>query len=415
MKYVIIGNSAAAVGCVEGIRQLDRTGEIVMISDEPYHTYGRPLISYYLLGKTDLERMKYRPDSFYDDNGVTKKFGVKAISLDTENKSVKLENGESVAYDKLLVSTGSSPFVPPAQGYDEVSEKFTFMKLDDALAIKKALKPESRVLIIGAGLIGLKCAEGIIDSCAEITVVDMAGRILSSILDDDGASVVRGHIESRGVKFILGDCVSSYEGGTARLKSGISVDFDILVTAVGVRANTSLVRDAGGQVGRGIITDDCGRTSLDSIWAAGDCSESYDISCSQNRILALLPNAYLQGESAGICMAGGSKPFDKAIPMNSIGFMGLHVMTAGSYTGDVYSRIETGADGKTAVYKKLFYSDDHLNGYILIGDVARAGIYTSLIRERTLLSSIDFDLICERPQLMAFCASDRAEKLSSEH
>ena len=121
--------------------------------------------------------------------------------------------------------------------------------------------------------------------------------------------------------------------------------------------------------------------------------------------MALLPNAYMQGETAGLNMAGGEKSFDKAIPMNAIGFCGLHMITAGNYVGEVYLK-NSGGD-----YKKLFYSDGHLNGYILISNVEKAGIYTSLIRERTSLDTIDFELICERPGLIAFSKESRESKL----
>ena len=190
------------------------------------------------------------------------------------------------------------------------------------------------------------------------------------------------------------------------MKSGASVDFDILVTAVGVRPNTELVKEAGGLVRKGIVIDEYGRTSLPDVYAAGDCTESHDITVDENRILALLPAAYMQGECAGLHMAGGERPYDKAIPMNAAGFFGLHMITAGSYVGE--GRVIPQKEG----YKRLFFEDGVLKGYILIGNVERAGIYTSLIRERTPLSSIDFELIQEKPQLMAFSRKDRAAVLS---
>jgi NAD(P)H-nitrite reductase large subunit len=116
----------------------------------------------------------------------------------------------------------------------------------------------------------------------------------------------------------------------------------------------------------------------------------------------------MQGECAGVNMAGGEKVFDKAIPMNAIGFFGLHMITAGNYTGDVYAQSES------CNYKRLFYSDNKLNGFILIGDVDKAGIYTSLIRERTPLDTIDFALVCEKPGLMAFTKEDRMVKLGGK-
>ena len=135
-KYVIIGNSAAGIGCVEGIRSVDREGDILLIAAEPHHTYGRPLISYLLEGKTDETRMKYRPDSFYAENGVETRLGVRAVRLDPSGKTVELEDGAKVPYTQLLVATGSVPFVPPMDGLETVEKRFSFMTLDDAKALR---------------------------------------------------------------------------------------------------------------------------------------------------------------------------------------------------------------------------------------------------------------------------------------
>lgn len=406
MKYVIIGNSAGAIGCIEGICSIDKEGEIVLISNEKHHTYSRPLISYLIYGKTDEQKMKYRPDSFYADNKVNTMLGKTVTSIDKDSKKVTLDDNTSVSYDKLLVATGSSPFIPPMAGIEKVENKFTFMTLDDAKALDSTISKDKNVLIVGAGLIGLKCAEGICKKVNKITVVDLADRILPSILDTEGSEIMQKHIEKSGVEFILGDSVAEFTENTATLKSGKTVSFDIVVLAVGVRPNVSLIKDIGGVVNRGIATNEKCETSIKDIYAAGDCTESYDITTDENRVLALLPNAYMQGECAGINMVGGEKLYDKAIPMNAIGFFGLHIITAGAYTGEVYISKEEGS------YKKLFYKDNMLKGYILIGKIERAGIYTSLIREKTPLDSIDFELIKEKPQLMAFSMKERAQKLS---
>jgi len=405
-KYVIIGNSAAGIGAVEGIRQIDQQGEITVITNEPHHTYSRPLISYLLLGKATEETMKYRGDTFYAENNCKLLANAAVTKIDAKAKQVVLSDNSRAPYDKLLVATGSSAFVPPFEGLNTVKDQCTFMSLDDARKLGKALTPNKRVLIIGAGLIGLKCAEGIAKKAAHITVVDLAPRILSSILDDDGAKVVQSHIESKGVEFKLAASVKKFEADTAILESGEKIGFDILVLAVGVRPNTALLKDIA-NIERGIIVNNKSETSAPDIFAAGDCTQTLDVSSGQNKIMALLPNAYMQGECAGVNMAGGDKAFDKAIPMNAIGFFGLHMITAGNYTGDVYARNESGN------YKRLFYSDNKLNGYILIGNVEKAGIYTSLIRERTPLDTIDFALVCEKPGLMAFTKEDRKEKLGS--
>ena len=412
MNYVIIGNGTAAVGTIEGIRAVDPEGPITVISEEPYHVYGRPLISYMLLGKTTEDKMlQYRPTDFYEKNGVRALLGRKAASIDAAAKTVVLEDGEKIPYDKLCICTGSRPFVPPMAGLDMVEDKTSFMTLDDAKHLDAMLGTEhdKRVLIIGAGLIGLKCAEGIYQRVKELTVIDLAPRILPNVLTEVPASIIQKHIESKGVKFLLEDSVEQFEPHTAHLKSGKTVDFDVLVVAVGVRPNTELAAGAGCEVNRGIVTDARSATTVPDIYAAGDCAISHDITADTDRILAILPNAYMQGETAGHNMAGDPHEFTKAVPMNASGFMGLHMITAGSYEGETY--LEQDEDH----YKLLVTRDNHLVGFIMIGDVDRAGIYTSLIREQTPLDTIDFDLIREKPQLMAFSRAERAKKLGGAH
>lgn len=403
-KYVIIGNGAAAVGCIEGIRSVDNAGKITVVSEENHAVYGRPLISYYLEGKTNLAHINYRPDDFYDKMGCDVLYGKKATAIDNGAKTVLLSDGEKLSYDSVCVATGSSPFVPPFKGLDTVEKKFSFMTLDDALALEKAIDNTSRVLIVGAGLIGLKCAEGIRERVAEITVCDLADRVLSSILDTDCALMMQKRLEENEIKFLLSDTAESFEGNTAVMKSGKKVDFDVLVLAVGVRANTELVKDIGGQANRGIIVDTKMQTTIPSVYSAGDCTEGDDMSSGSKKVLAIMPNAYMQGYTAGVNMAGGSKVFDNAIPMNSIGFFGLHAMTAGSYDGEVY---EEKADGKL---KRLFIRDGLLVGFILIGYTERAGIYTSLIREKTPLDSIDFETLKKVATSTVFSAENRRKK-----
>ena len=408
MKIVIIGNSAAAIGCVEGFRQYDQESEITIVSKEPYPVYGRPLISYLLCGKTTEEKMKqYRSPDFYEKNGVKTLLGQTAVKIDPEKKTVQLADGSSLPYDKLLVAAGSRPFVPPMEGMDSVEKKFSFMTLDDALSLKAALTPETRVLIVGAGLIGLKCAEGIEKLVQSIDVVDLAARILPSVLDEEASAIVQKHIEGCGVRFHLGTSVARFEPNCAHLANGEDIGFDVLVVAVGVRANVELVKEAGGQTGRGISIDRVCKTSLPDVYAAGDCVECYDSAAEVTRVLAVLPNAYLQGECAGKAMAGVEEPFDKYIPLNSGGFFGLHLCTAGSYEGESY--LEESAENET--YKRIVSKDGLMKGFILIGDVARSGIYTAMIRNRTRLDTVDYQLLCQKPQLMAFAKKDREKML----
>lgn len=404
--YVIIGNGVAAIGCIEGIRAHDTESKIIIISEEQHPVYCRPLISYYLEGKTDLEKMQYRDENFYKNTNCEVLYGKKAVKIDSLKKTIELDDASSVSYDELCIATGSSPFIPPFAGLESVEKKFSFMTLDDMLALDAAITEQSRVLIVGAGLIGLKCAEGLSGRVQSITVCDLADRILSSILDSECASIMQKHLEKNGIHFMLEDSAVSFDKTMAHMKSGSTVDFDILVLAVGVRANTSLIKDIGGEVNRGIIINTGMETSISHIYAAGDCTEGMDISLGSNRVLAILPNAYMQGYCSGSNMAGANTVFDQAIPMNSIGFFGLHTMTAGASFpaeegGEVYE------EKTDTALKKLFIRNGKLTGFILIGDTCRAGIYTSLIREQIPLDTIDFDAMKKNAVSAAFSQKKR--------
>lgn len=408
-QYVIVGNSIAAAGCIEGIRKVDKDTPITVISSEKHPVYCRPLISYYLEGKTNSDKINYRKDTFYSDNGCTVIYGETADKINPEKHTVLLSNGEEISYSRLLIATGSSPFVPHFDGIETVPQKFSFMTLDDTLNLEKAICKTSKVLIVGAGLIGLKCAEGLKDRVGKITVCDLAKNVLSSILDDDTAPIVQAHLEKNGVEFLMGDSVKSFDRNIATMQSGKQVEFDILVTAVGVRPNTSLVSDIGGEVNRGIVVNAKMQTDITDIFAAGDCSEGYDLSIDKTRVLALLPNAYMGGFCAGMNMAGGDKDFSNAIPMNSIGFMGLHIMTAGNYVTEKDGGIVLSQKTADAT-KKFFVKDNQLKGYILIGNVLGGGIYTSLIREKTPLDTLDFESLQKNPTFFAFSAETRRKK-----
>lgn len=405
MRYIIIGNSTAGIGCAEGIRSLDSSGDIVIITKENYHTYSRPLISYFLQGKVAFEGMRYRSDDFYTDNNIRLVTGREVVSIDSQTKDIVLDDGERLPYDKLMIATGSTPFVPAIPGLKSVPNAFTFMSADDALEIKKHLRADSRVLILGAGLIGLKCAEALHEKCASIEVVDLADRILPNVLDTEAAQMVQSFLETKGIRFYLSSSIEHFDSGKATLSDGQYLAFDLLVTAVGVRPCTQLLCELCSDAARGIKVNEKLETAVPDVYAAGDCTVSYDISCGQERVLALLPNAYLQGEVAGKNMAGADEKYENAIPMNSTKLLGLPIITAGSYCGDAYVVSDQNR------YKKLVTKDNHLIGFILVGNIERAGIYTSLISEQTPLDSIDFDLIKEKPQLMAFSKATRLEKL----
>ncbi|MBO1703195.1 NAD(P)/FAD-dependent oxidoreductase [Eubacterium callanderi] len=408
-KYLIIGNSAGAIGGVTGIRREDTDGSITIISAEKHHTYSRPLISYWLEGKVSQEKMIYRDEDFYEKNACEVILGTKAERIDVQKKQVYLAGGGSVTYEKLLVATGSVPFVPPIKGRETAKNTFTFTTMDDAAGVGEILDKNSKVVILGAGLIGLKAAEAVVGQCAGVTVVDLADRVLPSVLDTESAEIIEAHLTSQGMVLKLETSITDIGDMEVTLSDGELLPYDILILAVGTRPEMSLVEQAGGKVERGIVTDDHQQTSLKDIYAAGDCTQSYDITSQTAKNMAILPNAYLQGEVAGQNMAGGSAVYEKAFPVNSMGLLGLYMLTAGSRIGESIT-VKTDES-----YKKFYTKDGVLKGYIIIGNCDRGGIYTDMIREQTPLETVDMEMLIKEPGLMAFNQGERYAKLSAEH
>lgn len=413
-KYLIIGGGTAAIGGVQGIRETDPDGSITMVSEEHYPTYSRPLISYWLEGRVDDAHMHYRPADFYEKNNVDLILDTQVTALDATAKIATLSNGEALRYQKALIATGSVPFVPPIKGKDKAKNAFTFTTFDDAKGVEKVLEklPEksAKVVILGAGLIGLKAAEALVDQVAHITVLDLADRVLPSILDDDCAGMMKDYLEDDlGMSVKLKTSIADIKDGEVILTDDTKEPYDILILAVGTRPNQALAEKTGANCGRGIIINAKQATSLKDIYAAGDCTQSHDVTSKTDKNIAILPNAFMQGETAGINMAGGDAVYDRAFPVNAMAIKDFKMLTAGSYVGDEI--VEDEADG----IRKFYVEDDELKGFMILGDCDRAGIYTDLIRTGRKLSSLDWPTLEKAPRLAAYAKADRREKLALPH
>jgi len=415
MKYLIIGASAAGLAAAESIRNTDKNGEITILTKEAYFPYSRPSISYYLKGAVEERDMFLRKASFYKENKINIITGADVTKIDTNKKTVKAGRRE-YPYDKLCLATGSKPFIPPIKNAAGNKNAFTFLDLAAAKAVKKAVKSDTRAVVIGAGLIGMKAAEGLSKVCASVDVVELAPRVLPSILDEKSAKSVKAHLEANGIKFHLENTVEEAKSKGGRihcviLKNGEALPCDLLIIAVGVRPEISLAEKAGLDVNRGIITDpQTMQTSNADIYAAGDCTVSVDMLDGSNKIIALWPNAVQQGIAAGSQMAGGELTAGGAYSVNAIDFYGLRICTCGliNAKGSQYSdKIKIKGD----VYKRLVFEGSKLVGFVLINSSVNAGIYTSLISNKVNLSSLEGNVM-DDPSLFLFPKDVRTTKLT---
>lgn len=390
-SYLIIGNSAAGVSAVEGIRGIDDTGSIVLIGEEDSLAYSRPVISYLVAGDADEEKMIYRDDKFYDENEVSFLRGHCVTGVSSEQKSVSVSNGKTIKWEKLLMATGSKPFIPAIEGLEGIAYQ-SFVNIFDAFQLlDNTHRAGMHVLIIGAGLIGMKAAEAAHARGSRVTVIEKMGRVLPAAFDDEASQMVFQRCEAEGLRIITGDSVELLAGGSpsrksrtgkAGLESGHEIDFDLLIIAVGVIPRTELAKDAGIDVNRGILVDEHLETSADGIYAAGDVAETGDIVWNDSRVNALWPNAVIQGKIAGANMAGAEKIYPGSCGMNAVDFFGLPVLSAGIVNppDEGYEVLSRGQG--TNNYRKVVLRDDVIVGMIMAGEIEKAGVLTSLIKEK---------------------------------
>jgi NAD(P)H-nitrite reductase large subunit len=415
MKYLIIGNSAAGVNAASAIRANDVKGSITIISNEEFDAYGKPLISYYLSGKVEADNMRYRPVDFYKSRNIETLLSTEVKKIDAQKKEVFVSGDKKLGYDKLLIAVGSIPFVPPIKNLDSKTQKnvFTFLTYGESIRLKSSITKKSKVVIAGAGLIGLKAAEGLSGKVESITVVDLADRVMSSVLDKQPASIIQNHIEQSGINFELQASISEVCGkesiNKVILSNGKVLECDILIAAVGVRPNTNIAKDAGIKTSRGIVVDEYMQTSQRDIYAAGDCVESLDLLSNENKILALWPNASNQGEIAGLNMAQVKTKTSAAFAMNAISFFGMQLISAGIISPSNPSNAVTNLT-KDALCR-LNISNDNLIGFILINHNQRAGIYTALINDKTKLSTLEYDIRSKDIGLSVYPKEERTKKI----
>jgi NAD(P)H-nitrite reductase large subunit len=387
VDYLIIGNSAAAVGAVEGIREVDKDAEIVVISKEPYPLYSRPLITYLLAGQIDESKIFYDP-KFYKEHKVEEILGKEVVAIHSKDKKVVLEDGKTIQYKKLLLAVGGLPIFPQVEG-NNLAGVFTFTTLEDAKNVNEFIKKYkvSEAVVVGGGLIGLKTAEALITRGIKVTIVELADRVLSATFDSRASGIVELALRDKGCSLITKNTVSRILGQDrvekVILQDGTQLTCQLLIFAIGVIPNTELAKRAGIKVRRGILVDEYMRTNLPDVYAAGDVVEARDLVMGVDRQIAIWPNACVQGEVAGHNMAGGTKKYEGSFAMNSVEICGVPTISVGltDPKGEGYEILEQ-YDDVQRTYKRVVLKNDIIVGAIFVKKIDRAGIFTGLIKNR---------------------------------
>lgn len=408
MKIVIIGNSATAVGAVEAIREYNQTAQVLVISEEPHSIYSRPMLSHYLAGEIDRARLAYRRADFYTRHNVQPILNSRVTAIDPEAHTVHTQDGASYPYDKLLISTGGVPIVPPIEGID-TGGVFSFSRLDDVNRILEHIqaRPTWNAVVIGGGMIGMKATDALMRRGIRVTMVELAPRILNTALDEIGSGIMTRLLTGAGVEVCANNTVTaihSQQGyvSSVTLRDGREIPCDLLVFGIGVRPNADLAKEAGLEVNRGVVVDGYMRTSHPDIYAAGDVAEAYDLVVDMNRTVAIWPNAYRQGATAGGHMVGVHREDPGGVAMNTVEACGIAAMSIGDgAASEEEYQVLFELNERQPYYKRLVLKDGRLVGAILVGNVNRAGIYTGLIRNKIDVSKCDRALLSEHLGLLS--------------
>ncbi len=401
VEYLIIGNSAGGIGATEAIREIDNTGSITMISDEPYPAYSRPLISEYLAKKRPMEKISFRPADFYEVNNLQVLPGNKVETLDIEEHTAGLADGRQIVWGKLLLATGGIPIVPPSPGIDKKGV-FNFITLDDARAIDRFLNGTDRVVVIGGGLIGVSVTEALVERNAKVTVVEMKDSLLNLILDEEVSAMVEEKLQRAGVEILTSHTVAEISSTSLNRDTVSSVIMDdgriilcnAVVVAIGVRPRIELARNSGISTNRGIVVNRQMATSHPDIYACGDAAESYDFINGDYRLSPIWPNAYMGGRIAGLNMAGIHTEYQGGASMNSLNYFGLRIASAGIVNPPDAS-YELLSESKGGNYRKVITKDGVIVGMVLTGNTDKAGIYIHLMRNKVNVEELKHALVAE--------------------
>jgi nitrite reductase (NADH) large subunit len=378
-RLVVIGNGMAGAKVVEEILARDRRRyRIVMFGEEPYGSYNRILLSAVLSGEQQASEIFLNSLAWYEKHGIILHAGVRAAAIDRERRVVVGEDGREEPYDRLILATGSRPFVPPLEGAEK-DGVFVFRTLDDCRAIAGWATRDGPAVVLGGGLLGLEAARGLLTHGVEVTVVEVARHLMVQQLDADGGALLRQRMEAMGVAVRLEKTASAILGNGRvtglRFQDGETLTAGMVVISCGIRANTEVAQAAGLAVERGILVDDQLRTSDPAVCAVGECAQHRGL------VYGLVAPLYEQAQVLADVLTGvsphslylGSKLATK------LKVMGVELVSLGrvaeSRPGD---EVVTYAEPARGVYKKLVLRDGQLVAGCLLGDTDNGGALTDM-------------------------------------
>ncbi|MBP7483764.1 MAG: nitrite reductase large subunit NirB [Aquabacterium sp.] len=387
MKLVLIGNGMAGVRALEELIKVSPDlYDITVFGAEPHPNYNRILLSPVLAGEQTVDEIILNPLDWYTDNGITLHINKKVTQVDRTRRVVIAEDGTEAEYDRLLIATGSTPFVLPVPGKD-LKGVIAYRDISDTNTMIETAKTHKHAVVIGGGLLGLEAANGLMLRGMDVTVVHIAPWLMDRQLDEVAAKLLQRSLEQRGLKFLIGAHTQELVGGedgrvkSVKFKGGQEVPADLVVMAAGIRPNTALAEKIGLHCNRGIVVTDTMQTVTDPrIYSVGECASHRGIA------YGLVAPLFEQGKVVANHLAMfGIGRYMGSQTSTKLKVTGIDLFSAGDFMGGEGAEEIVLSDPFSGVYKKLVIKDNKLVGACLYGDTVDGSYYFKLIREGTCI------------------------------
>jgi len=378
MAYVVVGASAAGINAAKTLREINKDIEIILVSKDEY-VYSRCILHHFLDGRRDIEDLDFSPGEFFKKYDIKWMKGVEVTGIDTKEKKLKLDNGEDLPYEKVVLATGASSFLPPIENLRTANNVIGLRNLDDAIRIKEIAPKVKNIIILGAGLVGVDAMAGLLDYDAKVTMIEMGDRILPLQLDHYAANVYIERLKEEGVDFrfnVRAEKVIVDENNNPvaiKLNTGEEVPGELIIACTGVRSNVGFLEGSGIECDKfGLIFNPKGETNVKEVYGAGDISGRNPI----------WPTAVKEGLIAANNMCNKDIYMEDFFgSKNTMNFCGVATMSLGTVIkpDDTY---EEAVEIKGKDYKKIIHKNGTIYGAIVQGDLSYVGVLTQLIKDK---------------------------------
>ena len=382
-KLVLVGNGMAGVRALEDLLKLaPELYDITVFGAEPHPNYNRILLSPVLAGEQTIEQIILNPLDWYADNGITLHTGKTVVEVDRIKRVVRTDDGTVAAYDRLLLATGSLPFILPVPG-KKLDGVIAYRDIQDTEAMIEAAKVHKHAVVIGGGLLGLEAANGLMQRGMNVTVAHIMPWLMERQLDEVAGKLLQRSLEDRGLKFLVSAQTQALLGNAqgrvraVQFKDGREIPADLVVMAAGIRPNTALAEKAGLHCNRGIVVSDTLQTITDPrVYALGECAVHRGIA------YGLVAPLFEQGKVAANHLAQmGIGRYTGSQTSTKLKVTGIDLFSAGNFMGGEGCEDIVLSDPSSGVYKRLVVKDDKLIGACLYGDTVDGSWYFKLLRE----------------------------------